>query len=84
VLLATDCVSVDADHDKETVALYGAPRLRGCDGGTAYRVGGARPARRRSDLLPPSSRPTQVGATPILMFRAVLGSGGATTVRLIA
>jgi hypothetical protein len=35
-------------------------------------------------LLPPSSGPTQAGATPELMFRVRLDPGAATTVQVIA
>ena len=47
-VVVTDSASVNADQDNGTVALYGAPRLRGRDRGTAHRVGGARSVRRRS------------------------------------
>src|SRR5918995_6876656 len=82
-VVATDPVSVNADHDNGTVALYGAPRYRWRVGGTAHRL--AREAREETaSLLPPSGGPTQVGTTPVLAFRALLRSLEVATLEVAA
>ena len=41
-----------------------------------------RPARRRAQVLPPSSGPTQVRTTPEMVFRAVVSLGGEVELNL--
>ena len=81
-VVATDPASVDADCDNGA-ALRGTPRLRGRDGGTAHRL--AREAREEAkSLLPPSGGPTQVGTTPSLAFRAMIGADGGEVEMVVA
>ena len=42
-VVATDCVSANANCDNENGALYGTPRPRGCDGYATRRVDADRP-----------------------------------------
>jgi hypothetical protein len=53
VVVTTDPVSADADFDKGA-SLHGTPRLRGFDGGTAYRL--ACEAREEAKRAPKATR----------------------------